>query len=252
MSDKSQEEKKEASGVFIDVNALFGDANVDEATLLEMAKAGVLYGHKKNRRNPKFNEYIFTTRNGVEVIDLAKTVKSIDFVSTVLKKAIETKRNILIVGTQPASRDAVMALSEALGECPFVVNKWIGGLVTNFGNISKRIEYFKKQRLGLAENKFEGYTKKEKLMIAKEVTKMQEKFFGFENLSAVPDMVFVIDGSIKGHETAIHEAKIKKAKVIGIIDSDDNPDDFDYFVPANDHARSSINWVINRIISNLK
>ncbi|MBP6855536.1 MAG: 30S ribosomal protein S2 [Candidatus Pacebacteria bacterium] len=251
MSDQKNDQKQSAGSLFIDASALFGGSEVDDATLLEMAQAGVLYGHKKSRRNPRFGEYIFTTRNGVEVLDLVKTAKAIDFVAGLIKKGKEDKKNFIIVGTQPAAHDSIKALSQALGDCPFVINKWIGGLITNFSVLSKRITYYKQQKQGLEEKKFEGYTKKERLMIAREVEKMQGRFSGFENIEGIPDIMIVIDGSIKGHATAIHEARLKKVKVFGIIDSDDNPGDFDYFIPANDHARSSISWVINRIIQKI-
>lgn len=251
MSDQKNEQKQSTGNLFIDAGALFSGTDVDDETLMEMARAGVLYGHKKSRRNPRFEEYVFTTRNGVEVLDLVKTIKAIDFVAGLIKKAKEDKKNFIIVGTQPAAHDSVRALSQTLGNCPMVINKWIGGLITNFSVLSKRIAYYKQQKQGLEDKKFEGYTKKERLMITREVEKMERQFSGFENIETTPDYMIVIDGSIKGHETAIHEAHLKKVKVLGIIDSDDNPGDFDYFVPANDHARSSISWVINKIIEKI-
>ncbi|MFA6494981.1 MAG: 30S ribosomal protein S2 [Candidatus Paceibacterota bacterium] len=247
-----QKDQKQVSGAFLDADTLFSGVGADEETLLEMAQAGVLYGHKKSRKNPHFDEYIFSTRNGIEVIDLTKTLKAIDIVSGFLKKAIEDKKTFVIVGTQPAATDSVMALAQALGDCSYVTRRWIGGLFTNFSILSKRINYYKQQKDDLTQGRLDKYTKKEQLLIKREVEKMEHKFTGVENMGQVPDIMFVIDGSPKGHKTAIAEARIKHVPVLGIIDSDDDPNDFAYFVPANDHARSSIDWVINRIIANLK
>ncbi len=247
-----QKDQKQQSGAFLDADTLFSGSAVDEGTLLEMAQAGVLYGHKKSRKNPHFDEYIFATRNGIEVIDLTKTLKAIDIVSGFLKKALEDKKTFVVVGTQPASADAVKALSEALGGCSYVTRRWIGGLFTNFSILSKRINYYKQQKEDLAQGRLDKYTKKEQLLMKREIEKMERKFTGVENMAQVPDVMFVIDGSPKGHKTAIAEAHIKHVPVVGIIDSDDDPNDFAYFIPANDHARSSINWVVDRIITHLK
>lgn len=247
--EQAREEKKN------DVNSsLFAlqQTPVDEETLVEMIKAGVIYGHKKSRKNPKFGEYVFNTRNGIELLDITKTLHAIEIVARFLKKNQTEGKRILLVGTQAAAREGIEKLSAALGGCPFVVDKWIGGLITNFSVLSKRLEYFKRQRKGLAEGEFNKYTKHERLLIEREVSKMENKFKGLENFVGIPDVMFLIDSSIKGHRTALHEARIKKIQLAGIIDNDDDPTNFSYFIPANDHSRSSINWVIDRMIEHLK
>lgn len=244
---EKREEEKDTSTLHFD----FQNQGVDEEALMEMTKAGVLYGHKKSRKNPRFNDYIFSVRNGIEVIDISKTVQAIEFVGQFLKKNVAEKKNILIIGTQPAAREAVEKLSHALGDCPYVVTKWIGGLITNFGVLSKRLAYYKKQKKGLAEGAFDKYTKRERLLMEREVQKMDTKFKGLEKFEVVPDVVFLIDSSPKNHQTALHEAHVKKLTVVGIIDNDDNPGDFNYFIPANDHARASIEWVVDRLIRNV-
>lgn len=225
---------------------------VDEDTLVEMVKAGVIYGHKKSRKDPKFGDYIFGTRNGIELIDVTKTIQAIDIVAQFLKKQKAEGKRILLVGTQAASREGIELLSAALGNCPFVVDKWIGGLITNFGVLSKRLEYFKKQKKGLAEGAFAKYTKRERLLMEREVSKMEHKFKGLDDFVGVPDVMFLIDSSIKGHVTALREAQIKKIQLVGIIDNDDDPTNFSYFIPANDHARASILWVMEQLIARLK
>jgi len=243
------EKKPEASpeeGVFV-----VEEGSADQETIEQMAKAGVLYGHKTFRRNPRFSDYVYGVRNGVELIDLTKTLKAIEVVSEYLKKVREEKKNIVIVATQAAAKDAVQKLSGALDGCPLVTHKWVGGLISNFPILSKRIEYYKKRKKDFEEKRFDKYTKKERLMIEREIGKMEQKFKGLEDFVKIPDVMIVFDSSLRGHKTAIAEAKLKKSTLVGVIDNDDNPEEFDYFIPANDHSKASIEWVVDRIIGNL-
>jgi len=242
------EDNKDISNNSTDVDGVNAD---HEALLLEMAKAGVMYGHKKTRHDPHFAPYVFAVKNGIEVIDLEQTLDKINEVADALSEYAKNGKTIMVVGTQPASHDAVKKLAEKLNS-PYVVNKWIGGLITNFGIISKRITLFKERRKMEEEGRYNNYTKKERLMIQREIDKMAEKFEGLENYTSVPDVMFIIDSSMKNHITALNEADRKGIIKIGIIDNDDNPEEFDYFVPANDHSSASINWVVNKIIDNIK
>lgn len=252
MEDNKTDNKSAVSGIIAEESMFSGAEDVDKEVLLEMAKAGVLYGHKKSRKNAKFSGYVFTVRNGIEIIDLTKTFKAIEIISGFIKNSLAEKKTFMVVGTQPAAKDAVLKLAAALGNCPYVVNKWIGGLVTNFSALLKRLEYFKKRKSDIEENRLSKYTKKEQMLIGREVDKMKIMFEGLENLSQLPDIMFVIDSSLKGHKTAAHEAKLKKITLIGIIDNDDDPEEFSYFVPANDHGKDSIDLVVDKIIGNLK
>jgi len=249
MSDNTKDNN--SSG--LDIQAMMAEsASVDELVLTEMAKAGVFYGHKKSRKDPRFDEYIFGLRNGIAVIDLVRTLKLIDIVAGFIKNSIAEKKTLMVVGTQSAAKNAVLKLSESLNNCPYVINRWIGGLITNFGMIGKRIDYFKKRKSDLEQGKFEGYTKKERLLISREVEKMGIVFEGLENFTKIPDIMVVIDPSLKGHSTAVHEALLHKMQIIGIIDNDDSPSDMTYFIPANDHAKASIDWVTDALISKIK
>lgn len=221
------------------------------AVIKEMIMAGLAYGHKKSRTNPKFKKFVFTTRNGMEIIDLPKTLLMIESAVKFLKDQIEEGKMVLFVATQSAAWDAIEGLANKLN-MPYVKNKWIGGLITNFKVLSGRIEYYKKTQLGMEKGEFDKYTKKERVMINKDVSKMKKMFGGLENLIKSPDAIFLIDTSIKGHNTAMREALRMKVPIIGIIDSDDNPDMINYPIPANDHAKMSIEWVINKIQSKLE
>ena len=222
----------------------------DLKTYQEMLKVGAMYGHKKTRTNPKFKKYIFATRNNIEIIDLVKTLEAVDSTVNFLNDQIKGKKTILLVSTQPAAWEAIDNLAKKLN-LPCVKNRWIGGLITNFKVVSLRLEYFKKIQTDMESGALDKYTKKERVMINKNIHRMKKMFGGLETLTSLPDILFVVDASIKGHMTAIREAKRKKIPIVAIIDSDDNPDLIDYPIPANDHSKMSIEWVVNRIIDNL-
>jgi len=224
------------------------EEGVNLETLKEMAEAGLMYGHKKTRTQPKFKPYIFMTRNGIEIIDLAKTVKAVDEAAEFLAEQIKEKKTILIVATQPAGWEAAQILAKKFG-LPLIKNKWIGGLITNFKVIYSRLEYYRNVKQGMEKGEYEKYTKKERVTINKDLERMGKMFEGLDNLGKVPDVLFVIDTSLKTHMTAVREARIKNLPIVAIIDSDDNPELVTYPIPANDHSKSSIEWVVNRMIS---
>ena len=223
----------------------------DEKSVKEMLKNGVMYGHRKTKTNPKFKKYIFANRNNIEIIDLLKTMPAIETAAQFLKNSIKDNKLILLVSTQPAGHSTIEGMAEKFN-FPCVKNRWIGGLITNFKVVSQRLEYFKKTQADIESGAFEKYTKKERVMINKSIEKMKRIFGGLEKLTKVPDILFVIDSSLKGHAIAVREAKKAKIPVVAIIDSDDNPEAIDFPIPANDHAKISIEWVVNRIIAKLQ
>ncbi len=226
------------------------EAGADFGILREMMEAGVMYGHKKSKTNPKFKPYVYITRNGIEIIDLPKTLSALDKTVEFLKNLLKENKKILLVAIQPAAKEAINGLAKEFN-FSHINERWIGGLLTNFKVLSKRIEYFKEIQSDWDKGKFEKYTKKERVMINRSIDRMKKMFTGLEDLTRVPDALFIIDTSLKGHTTAIREAKRMKIPIIGIIDSDDNPDLIDYPIPANDHAKTSIDWVVGKIRENL-
>ncbi|MDI6717848.1 MAG: 30S ribosomal protein S2 [Patescibacteria group bacterium] len=225
--------------------------SVDSELLKEMAEKGVMYGHRKQKTHPKFKPFIFTTRNDLEIIDLEKTLQGINNVAEFLNKQIEEKRVILLIGTQAAAWEAVNNFAKKFN-FPFIKNKWIGGLITNFKIVYQRIEHFRKMKSGMEQGAYDKYTKKERVMMNKDISRMQVMFYGLENFTKVPDALFIIDSSLKNHMTAIKEAHIAGIPIIGIIDSDDNPTGIAYPIPANDHSKSSINWILEKIAQQIK
>lgn len=222
----------------------------DLATLKDMMKVGLMYGHKKSKTNPKFKHFILATRNGVEIIDLAQTLSALDSLIEFLKNELKQSKSVLIVATHPAAREAIENLAKKFN-FSYINDRWIGGLLTNFKVIGNRIEYYKKTKNDLEKGEFDKYTKKERVMVNRDVERMGKMFTGLENLTKLPDLVFVIDPSLKGHNTAIREARRTGIPVAAILDSDDDPNLVNWSVPANDHAKVSIEWIINKIIEKL-
>ncbi len=214
----------------------------------EMMKAGLMYSHRKAKTNPKFRQYIYGARNGVEIIDLSQTITALAEAAEFLKSQIKEGKLILVVATQAAAKDAVDLLAEKF-KFSRINERWPGGLLTNFGVLSKRIEYLKKIEADLQSGKLDKYTKKERVIINRDIERMKKLFGGVRDLTRLPDLIFVIDASIKGHATAIHEAKITNVPVMAILDSDDDPTVVKWPIPANDHSKMSIDWVVNKIIN---
>lgn len=223
----------------------------DLTTVREMMKVGLMYGHKKSKTNPKFRKYIFGTRNGVEIIDLSQTLSALESWIEFLKNELKQGKTVLIVATQPAAREAIENLAKKFN-FSFINDRWIGGLLTNFKVVGQRLEYFKKLQSDFEKGEFDKYTKKERVMINRNIFRMTKMFTGLENLTRLPDIIFIIDPSVKGHNTAIREAKIMRIKVAAILDSDDDPDLVKWPIPANDHAKMSIDWLINKISNSLE
>lgn len=244
-------EKQELNTAIVEEIVQENVSPADLAILKEMVEKGVMYGHKKTRTHPRFKPFIFTTRNGVEIIDLDKTRQYIEKAAEFLTKILAEKKTILLVGTQPASWEAIEKLSNKFN-MPLIKNRWIGGLITNFKVIYQRLEYYRKIKSEMERGEFEKYTKKERVEISKKIAKLGILFNGLDKFTKLPDVILMVDPTVKHHNTALLEAKIAKIPVIAIIDSDGDPERVDYPIPANDHAKMSIEWIVDQLISLVK
>ncbi len=222
----------------------------DLKILQDMMKAGLMYGHRKSKTDPRFKPYIYITRNGIEIIDLHQTLECLEKAAEFIKTKIEGKGLILVVGTQPAAQETARALAKKFGFA-YVNERWIGGSLTNFKVISKRIEYFKKLQSDSEKGLLDKYTKKERVVINRKIERMKRMFTGLEDLTHMPDAMIIIDPSLKGHATALREAKIMNIPAVAILDNDGNPDLVQYPIPGNDHAKSSIEWIVNTMAEKL-
>lgn len=218
--------------------------NVDESLISEMMEAGLHYGHTRTKTNPKMKPYIAATRNNVELIDLNQTISSLERVINFLKEKRSSGGLMLFVGIQPAARELIEALAKKF-EYPYVTNRWLGGTLTNFKIIQKRLDYFKKLRQDKETGALEKYTKKERLRLGQKLEKMGLVFNGLESLTKLPDAVFVVNANL--HVNAVREAKKLGIPVIGIVSTDIDPNVVDFVIPANDNSKSSLTWILSRV-----
>lgn len=209
-----------------------------------MIEAGVFYGRKKSKTNPKMKQHVLMNRGGIEIIDLGKTAEALEGALGFLREKVREGGLVLLLGTQAAAEAEIMRLAERF-HLPHVVNRWAGGTITNLKIISKRIDYFKKLRSDFASGALEKYTKKERLMLEREMNRLRELFGGLENLTKEPDVVVMVDPIM--HHTALREANRAKIPVIALGNVDADPDAVDYLVPGNDKARKSIGWFLGKI-----
>lgn len=217
-------------------------ANIE--LLREMIQAGLWYGRKKNRTHPKMKPFIFTVRNGIEIIDLVKTLTALEKAEEFMEKVISQGHQILFVGTQPSAKNKIEEIAKKHNQ-PYVINRWLGGTLTNFETLSKRVEHFKKLKSDQAQGLLAKYTKKEQLDFAKEIKRLSTFFSGVQDMNKLPGAVFTINANI--HDTAVREARRLKIPVVAVINTDMNPETIDYPIPANDTAVKSMEWVLGRV-----
>lgn len=210
----------------------------------EMSKAGLFLGHQKSKTHPRMRPFIFTTRNGLEIIDLSQTLQAVEQAMDFIKSKIAAGGSILLVGTTPAAKAATEEVAKKLN-FPYVTERWLGGTLTNFKTLSKRIGYFKKLRADRQAGKFEKYTKKERLDIDREIAKLTLKFSGTENMEVLPQLVFVVD--VSANLIAIREAKRTNIPVVAVVNTDADPALVDYPIPANDRSRAGLEWIFSKM-----
>ena len=217
-------------------------SSVDKAALEEMIKAGIFYGRKKSKTNPKMKDFIFGARNSIEIIDLSETARLLEDAGKFLKDIFEKKpkAQILLVGTHPSAEAAVKGLAKKFS-FPYVTTRWIGGTLTNFKTINARVEKFKDLKTKKASGALDKYTKKEQLEFSKEIERMERIFAGIQNMSELPDVLLVFNAKL--HETAIREAKITKVPVIAVLNTDSDPSRVEFPIASNDSTKPSINWI---------
>lgn len=212
-----------------------------EVTLEDMLKSGVHFGHQKSRRNPKMDQYIFTTRKGINILDLQKTKDKLEEALEFIKKLKGEGKQILLVGTKLQAKDLVKGAADASG-MPYVVERWLGGTFTNFKVIRGRTRYLVESQEKMERGEFKKYTKFEQMKKAEELEKMEKRMGGIKHMSELPAAIFAT--SVKEDALAIAEAKKMGIPVIAIADTNVNPSQVDYPIPANDDAISSLRLIL--------
>lgn len=214
------------------------------ALLEEMMKAGLFMGKRHAKTHPRMKPYLFGVRNNMEIIDLEETARLLDEAMEVVKNKVAAKGILLLVGTTPVAKDSVAELAQKLA-LPAVTERWLGGTLTNFKTMSKRVSHFKKLKSDKEAGRLDKYTKKERLNFDREIAKMTRMFGGVENMDRLPDVVFVVD--VNKQMIPVHEAKLLKIKVVGVMNSDTDPETVNYPIPANDRSKVSVEYILARL-----
>ncbi|MDI9472307.1 MAG: 30S ribosomal protein S2 [Tissierellia bacterium] len=211
-------------------------------SMKSLLEAGVHFGHQTKRWNPKMKPYIYTERNGIYIIDLQKSLKKLEEAYEFVRDLSSQGKKILYVGTKKQAREAIEQEAKRAGM--FYVNQsWKGGLLTNFATIRKRIEYLFELEEMEEDGTFENLPKKEVMLLTREKEKLHRIYDGIRDMDQLPDAVFVID-QVK-EKLAIHEARLLGIPVIGIVDTNCDPDQVDYPIPGNDDAIRAIKLFSN-------
>lgn len=214
----------------------------------EMLKAGVHFGHKDSRWNPKMKDYVFGTKNHIHIIDLEKTLRKFQEALDYMRATVENGGKILFVGTKPQARQLVEVVANIL-DMPYVRNRWLGGTFTNFGEIKRRIKYFNEQEALSESDEMKKYTKYEQSQIRKEIERMNEKIGGIKKMDKLPQAVFLVD--IKENLLAVKEARRAGIPTIALTDTNTDPTLVDWPIPANDDALSALKYMLGIVARNV-
>jgi len=212
--------------------------------LKDLLEAGVHFGHQTKRWNPKMKQYIFGERNGIYIIDLAKTARLFREAEQFAANLASDGRTILFVGTKRQAQDAIAEEAQRCGMY-FVNQRWLGGLLTNFTTIQRSLGRLRDLEAMETDGRYESLSKKEISQIEKEKRKLQKNLEGIRGMSRLPDAVFVVD--TKKEKIAVDEARKLKVPVLGIVDTNCDPDEVDFVIPGNDDALRSIRLFASRI-----
>jgi small subunit ribosomal protein S2 len=212
--------------------------------LKDLLEAGVHFGHQTKRWNPKMKQFIFGERNGIYIIDLAKTAKLFRSAEEFVHNLAADGRTILFVGTKRQAQDAIAEEAQRSGMF-FVNQRWLGGLLTNFSTIQRSLARLRDLEAMETDGRYETITKKEIAQVEKEKRKLQKNLEGIRNMTRLPDAIFVVD--TRKEKIAVDEARKLKIPVIGIVDTNCDPDEVDFVIPGNDDALRAIRLFASKI-----
>lgn len=209
-----------------------------------LLEAGVHFGHQTRRWNPKMAQYIFTERNGIYIIDLQKTVKKMEDAYVFVKSEAAEGKEVLFVGTKKQAQDSVREEATRCG-MHFVNERWLGGMLTNFKTIRTRIDRLTEIEKMEESGTFELLPKKEVIKLKHEMEKLERNLGGIKNMIRLPDVLFIVDP--RKEKNAVAEAKILGIPVVGIVDTNCDPDEVDYVIPGNDDAIRAVKLISGKI-----
>ncbi|TWT28182.1 30S ribosomal protein S2 [Planomicrobium sp. CPCC 101110] len=213
-------------------------------SMKQLLEAGVHFGHQTRRWNPKMKKYIFVERNGIYIIDLQKTVRKLEEAYNFMKQVGEEGGKVLFVGTKKQAQDAIKEEAERSGNY-YINQRWLGGTLTNFGTIQKRVNRLKQIERMEEDGTFDVLPKKEVVQLRKEHERLVKFLGGIRDMSSLPDVMFVVDP--RKERIAVAEAMKLNIPIVGIVDTNCDPDEIDYVIPANDDAIRAVKLLTGKM-----
>jgi small subunit ribosomal protein S2 len=213
-------------------------------TMKQLLETGVHFGHRTQRWNPKMARYIYTQRNGVHIIDLQQTVKALDQVYALVRDTVAKGEQVLFVGTKRQAQESIPQEAERC-RMPYVSHRWLGGTLTNWRTIKQRIDHLKALESRRDAGEFDLLTKKEALMLNREIDKLNARLGGLRDMERLPGVVFVID--VKNEQTAVKEADRIGIPIVAVVDTNCDPDLVDHVIPGNDDAIRAIKLMASKM-----
>ena len=213
-------------------------------TMKQLLETGVHFGHRTRRWDPKMARYIYTERNGVHIIDLQQTVRGLERAYAMVRDAVAEGRQVLFIGTKRQAQESIQQEANR-SSMPYVNHRWLGGTLTNWRTIRLRIDHLRTLEARRDAGEFDLLTKKEALMLNREIQKLNARLGGLRGMDQLPSVVFIID--VKSEETAIKEADRMGIPIIAVVDTNCNPDKIDCVIPANDDAIRAIRLMTSKM-----
>ena len=209
-----------------------------------LLESGVHFGHRTNKWNPAMKPYIFTERNGIHILDLQQTAKSINTAYALVRDTVKSGQNVLFVGTKRQAQETIKDEAMRCG-MPYVTERWLGGTLTNWDTISSRIGELDRLEKLVSSGEVNKLTKKEGLLIDRQIQRLNLRLGGLRTIRSVPGMLIVVD--VMREDTAIHEANLTGIPVVALVDTNCDPGNVDYVIPSNDDAIRAIKLIIGRL-----
>ncbi len=209
-----------------------------------LLESGVHFGHRTHKWHPKMKPYIFTERNGIHIINLQMTVKALEDAFELVRSTVANGGTVLFVGTKRQAQETVQAEAIRAG-MPYVVYRWLGGFLTNWRTIRQRINELEKLERMRERGDFDKLTKKEALMLSREIEKLETRLGGVRSMVNLPDLIFVVD--VQREATAIYESNLLHIPILGMVDTNCDPSRIDYIIPSNDDAIRAIKLVVSKV-----
>jgi len=209
-----------------------------------LLESGVHFGHRTHKWDPAMKPYIFTERNGIHIIDLQKTVKALEEAYNLVRDTVAESGTVLFVGTKRQAQETIQAEAERCS-MPYVTQRWLGGMLTNWRTIRGRVNELERMERMRDKGDFERITKKEALIMTREIERLDILLGGIRQLARLPNLLFVVD--VRREVTAIHEANLLKIPVVALVDTNCDPRDIDYVIPSNDDAIRAIKLLVAKM-----